>query len=589
MSGSGTSGVRRFRQLAAWPAAGTLVLGLTVTGCGGTDGGSGLAADANLAGTAAADGFNDATVQSGGKVTWAIGKTVENWNLLSADGNTFDSGQVLNGIYPYTFIANPSYSVAMNPDLLESAAQTGTSPQTVVYRIKQDAVWSDGVPIDADDFVYAWQVQNGADANIPNATSIGYDQIQSVTGSDGGKTVTVVFKTPFADWKSLFGPLYPAHVARQHGSDEASFTWFGANPPTVSGGPFTVSSVSSDRSSVTLSRNAKYYGPAARLDQVVFRSITDSTQEPAALRNREVDGIYPQPQADLVNQVKSMGGAVTYHIDSGLQFEHFDFNLKNPVLGDKTWGKTLRTAMFTAVDRTDMLSKTIWQFQPTATTLDNRMFVHNQARYQDNLAKYGLGSGDAAKARKLLTDAGFKNAATGGRLTAPDGATIPAFSLKYTAGDEIRQDESDLFAADMAKLGITVDVSPTDNLGATLSQSGTNYTYDIVVFAWVATPFPASANQPLYVTGGGSNYGGYSNPEVDRWLNAAATATDPAAITTDLNKADDQISQDAYTLPLYQKPTLIAFDPKLGNVRDNSTQIGPTYDIQQWGLKASGS
>jgi peptide/nickel transport system substrate-binding protein len=587
MSGYGTSGARRFRRLAAWSVAGTLALG--PVGCGGTDGGGGAAPDANLAGTAAADGFNSATVQSGGKVTWAIENTVENWNLLSADGNTFDGGQVLNGIYPYTFIANPSYTVTMNPDLLDSATQTGTGPQTVVYKIKQDAVWSDGVPIDADDFVYAWQVQNGTDATIPNATSVGYDQIQSVTGSDGGKTVTVVFKKPFPDWKSLFGPLYPAHIARQHGGGEASFTWFGAHPPTVSGGPFVLSSVAPDKSSVTLSRNARYYGPAAKLDQVVFRSITDSAQEPAALRNREVDGIYPQPQVDLVNQVKNLGGAVTYHIDSGLQFEHFDFNLRNRALGDKAWGRTLRTAMFTAVDRADLLGKTIRQFQPTAATLDNRMFVHNQAGYQDNLTGYGLGSGDVARARKLLTDAGFKNAATGGRLTAPDGTPIPAFSLKYTAGNRIRQDESDLFAADMAKLGITVDVSPTDNLGATLSQSGSNYTYDIVVFAWAATPFPASANQPQYVTGGASNFGGYSNPDVDRWLNAAATATDPGTIATDLNKADDQISQDAYTLPLYQKPTLIAFSPRLANVRDNSTQIGPTYNIQQWGLKASGS
>ncbi len=587
MSGFGSSGGRRLRRFAAWSAAGTLALGLA--GCGGTGGGSGSAADANLAGTAAADSFNSATVRSGGKATWTIEKTVDNWNLLSADGNTFDYGQVLNGVYPSAFIAKPSYAVVMNTDLLESAEQTGASPQTIVYKVKPDAVWSDGTPIGADDFVYAWQVQNGTDANIANATSVGYDQIESVTGTDGGKTVTVVFKTPFPDWKSLFGPLYPAHVAKQHGSDEAAFSWFAAHPPTVSGGPFVVSSVASDKTSVILSRNPKYYGAAAKLDQVVFRSITDSAQEPTALQNREVDGIYPQPQVDLVSQVRSMGSAITYHVDSGLQFEHFDFNLKNPVLGDKTWGRTLRTAMFTAVNRADMLSKTIQQFQSSATTLDNRMFVHNQNGYQDNVAKHGLGLGDTAKARKLLTDAGFKNATTGGRLTTPDGTPVPAFSLRYTVGNKIRQNESDLFAADMAKLGITVNVSPTDNLGATLAQSGSNYTYDIIVFAWVATPFPASANQPLYVTGGGSNYGGYSNPDVDNWLNTAATSTDQATILANLNKADDQISRDAYTLPLYQKPTLIAFYPKLGNVRDNSTQIGPTYNIQEWGLKASGS
>jgi len=586
---SGLSGSRRAR---AWTTAGAAVLALVLGACGGTSGssgGSGSASDTNLAGTAAADSFNNASVGTTGKITWTIEKTVDNWNLLSADGNTFDYGQVLNGIYPFTFIPNPSYAITMNSDLLQSANETSTSPETITYKINPNAVWSDGTPITADDFIYAWQVQNGTDANIPVASTTGYQDIASVTGSDNGKTVTVVYKTTFPDWKSLFGPLYPAHIAKQHGNNEASFAWFGANPPTVSGGPFVLTSVSSDKTSVILDRNAKYYGAPAHVDQVVFRAITDSTQEPTALQNHEVDGIYPQPQVDLVTQVRNMGNTVTYHINSGLSFEHIDFNLKNPAIGNKTWGTTLRTAMFTATNRNDMIAKTIKQFQSSATALNSRVLVANQKGYQDNVTQFGLGTGNLSQAQKMLTDAGFKNATSGGHLTAPDGTPIPAFQMKYTVGNTIRQNECDLFAADMAKLGITVNVSPTDNLGATLSQSGNNYTYDIIVFAWVATPFPASANQPLYTTGGGSNYGGYSNAQVDQWLNTAASTTDTSAQISNLNKADQQISKDAYTLPLYQKPTFIAFYPKLGNVRDNTTQIGPTYNIGQWGIKNSSS
>ena len=570
--------------------AGTVALALGMAGCGAGDGGGGsVGVDTNLSGTSAADSFNSAAVQTGGKVTWAIGNAVGNWNLLSSAGDTFDAKQVLDGVYPYTFVADPSFAITMNSELLESAEQTSASPQTIVYKIKQNAVWSDGVPINADDFVYAWQAQNGSDSRVGNASSVGYDRIQSVSGSDGGKTVTVVFTTPFADWRSLFGPLYPAHVAAQHGGGDAAFAWFGTNPPAVSGGPFVVSSVSSDKTSIVLARNATYYGTPAKLDQVVFRVIGGAGQEADALRGRSVDGIYAHPQADLVEQVRGMGAAVTYHIDSGLQFEHFDFNMKNAALGNPAWGGTLRTAMFTAVDRADMLSKTIQRFQPTAVTLDNRMFVHNQAGYQDDVAKYGLGSGDAAAARKLLAGAGFTGADSGGRLVAPDGSAVPAFSLRYALGDTVRQDECDLFAAEMAKLGITVNVSPTDDLAATLAQNGGNYTYDIVVFAWDATPFPASADQALYMTGGSSNYGGYSDPKVDGWLRAAAGSTDQSVSAADLTKADDQISRDAYTLPLYQMPTLIAFDPKLGNVRDNSTWSGPAYNVQQWGLKTSDS
>ena len=614
---SGTSGARGLRRGTAWCAAAAAAVGLAIglAGCGGSSSGGSVAADVSLAGTAAADSFNSADVQTGGQVTWTIGSAVGNWNLLSTAGDTFDGRQVLNGVYPSTFIANPSYAVTMNSDLLDSATQTAASPQTVVYRIRPNAVWSDGVPIDADDFVYAWQVQNGADTGISADSSVGYDRIKSVTGSDGGKTVTVVFRTSFPDWKSLFGPLYPAHVAKQHGDDAASFAWFGANVPTVSGGPFKVGTVTSNDTvtsngtaasngtSVVLDRNARYYGAAAKLDRVVFRTVADSSQETVALRKRQVDGIYPQPGLSLVDQVKSLGGAVTYRLDSGQRLEHIDFNLRNPALGDAAWGRTLRTAMFTAYSRDDVLSKTIRQFQPASTTLDNRMFVPNQSGYRDDVASTGLGTGDTAKAQKLLTAAGFTNVTTGGRLTAPAGTAIPALVMRYALGEQLRQAECDLFAADMARLGITVDVSPTDDLGATLAAganqssgnssagSGGNHSdgYDIVALAGMATPFPASANQALFATGGRANLGDYSNAKVDAWLAAAATSTDQGAVASDLDQADAQISADAYTLPLYQMPTLIAFDPRLGNVRDNGTAAGPTYNIQQWGLRATDS
>ena len=109
-------------------------------------------------------------------------------------------------------------------------------------------MWSDGTPITADDFIYNWRVQNSRDCpNCAVATTTGYDQVKSVTGTDSGKTVTVVFTKPFTDWKNLWGsgsPVYPAHIAAQHGDintpqgNAESFTWFGKNVPTYSGGPF---------------------------------------------------------------------------------------------------------------------------------------------------------------------------------------------------------------------------------------------------------------------------------------------------------------------------------------------------------------
>ncbi len=573
-------------QTAAWRATTGLVLALCLTACSDSGPGRAVSADTDLAGTAAADSINSSSSDShtGGAVTWAISAPIDNWNLFTRSGDTFDAHQVLGAVYPSAFTVNPSYTVTLNSDLLDSANQTSTSPQTIVYRIKSSAAWSDGTPITVDDFDYAWRAQSADPAAV---STIGYSRIASITGSDHGKTVTVVFAKPFADWKSLFSTLYPAHIAKQHGDIAAASAWFAANAPTISGGPFSLAALSADHTSVTLDRNTHYYGPAAQLDKVVFRVVTGPAQQAAALRDGTVDGIYPQPQSGLIDTIKTMGAAVAYHIDSGLEVEHIDFNLKNATLGGKPWSNTLRTAMFTAFDRDDVLAKTIQRIQPTAVPLDNRMLVRNQAGYQDNLTKHGLGTGDAARARKSLTAAGFTNAALGGRLTAPDGTVIPALSLKYPMGNQIRQAESELFAADAARLGITVNVSPTDNLGATLAQSGGAYRYDLIVYSSTASAFPSAADQAAYTTGGAGNFGGYSNARVDRWLNDAVLSEDQgassqSAVTDYLNKADDQISQDAYSLPIFQWPALIAFSPKLGNVRDNVTELGPTYNLRQW-------
>src|SRR5262249_37507328 len=99
--------------------------------------------------------------------------------------------------------ASPIGTLTLNSDLLVSAKLTRTRPQTVVYQLAPEAAWDDGTPIAADDFVYAWRTQTGA---------AGYDRIASVQGSAGGRTVTVTFRVPYADWQGLFPALYPAHI-----------------------------------------------------------------------------------------------------------------------------------------------------------------------------------------------------------------------------------------------------------------------------------------------------------------------------------------------------------------------------------------
>jgi glutathione transport system substrate-binding protein len=525
-------------------------------------------------------------LKQGGQLTYAIEKNIPNWNLLSSEGNVLETGWVLAGVLPRAFITLPDLTVAMNNDLLDSVKVTNTNPETVVYKIKANAVWSDGTPITANDFVYNWKVQNGRDCpNCTPATTTGYDQIQSVVGSDNGKTVTVTFSKPFTDWKQNWGsgsPIYPAHIATQHGDIKtpqglaAAYSWFGKNVPMYSGGPFQIDNFTNNES-VTLVPNPKWYGLRPKLDRVIYRIITDARQEPTALQNREVQVIYPQPQVDQVQQVRRIPGVSSF-VGLGLSWEHFDLNLANNYLADPA----LRTAMFTAVDRQAIIDKTVGQFTKKIKPLNSHNFVPQESGYEDVVSATGQGSGNLARAKQILTGAGYR--IDGEQLKTPIGMTVPPMRIRYTVGNQVRQAECELFAQQLKPLGITVQVVPTDDLGATTTRGD----YDIIVFAWVATPFPYANATQTWVTGQGSNFGRYSNPDVDRLIAAAANSTDEALARETLNQADRRLTNDAYVLPLYQKPTFVALYDDVANVRNNSSLDGPQYNIQQWGLRATG-
>jgi peptide/nickel transport system substrate-binding protein len=544
------------------------VVALAAAACGGTSGDEGSKTPTNTV-----------EVKDGGSITYASEKNPTNFNTLSSDGNTFDTQVIVNPVFPSTFDAQPDFSVKMNKDLLVSADVTADEPETITYKINPKAVWSDGTPISADDFIYAWTTANGKDAGYSPASTSGYDQIKSVTGSDNGKTVTVVFDKKYSDWKGLFGPLVPAHFmktlnADPHKAYNEGLT--GDQVKKISGGPYIVSTYASNKQ-VVLTKNSKWWGTPGHLDTIVFRILTDASVEPQALANKEVQIIYPQPQVDLVKQVKGIPGVVA-DVGFGPIFEHFDFNTTHPFLKDLA----LRKALFTAIDRDAILQATVKQFSDKAEVLNNRMLVKGQPGYQDNVTSENLGAGKIDDAKKILTDAGYTGV---GSKLAKDGKAVPALRMRYTEGNKIRQTECELFQAAAAKLGVQVTIQTTDDLGGTLDSRD----FDVIVFAWVGTPFPNSANGPLYITKGGSNYPNYSNSVVDAALKDAAVQLDQSKAQEDLNKADLQITKDAVTLPLYQKPTFLAYLDTYGNIHNNSTSVGATYNIAQWGLKKSAS
>src|SRR5687768_17169178 len=167
-SSRGRSGSPMRRSRSASLAAVAAVATLVLAACGGGGGGDGDG-DASEGGVFEDCGANPNTcnavpaaqMQPGGTLTFAIEKNIPNWNLNSSEGNVFETGMAMKTMLPYTFTTTPDLKQSLNESFLVSAEQTNTSPQTIVYQIRPEAVWNDGTPITADDFVFQWRTMNG--------------------------------------------------------------------------------------------------------------------------------------------------------------------------------------------------------------------------------------------------------------------------------------------------------------------------------------------------------------------------------------------------------------------------------------------
>ncbi len=517
---------------------------------------------------------NTGKKKTGGTITYAINKDIKAWNTLSSAGNTLEYSHAMFGIMPRVHVYYPDLSVQVNKDLMDSVEITSKAPMTVVYKIKKEAVWNNGDPVSVDDFIYTWKVQNGKDCpGCKSASTSGFSSVESVTGSDGGKTVTVVFKDPFPDWQAMFVPLYPGKLAATKGDLAASFTWFEQNVPTYSAGPYKVEKFEPNFA-LTLVPNEKWWGEKATLDKVIFRIFAKDSELVPAMRNREINVMTPIPTADLVSQAKELTDS-NWYLGKNLSWEHIDINLKNPFLADKV----LRQAIFTAIDRQAIIDKTVNQYAPGTKPIGNHNFVPGMPAYKDHVEASGQGKGNIDGAKKILTDAGYK--IEGGKLLTPAGAAVPPLRMRHTTGNQLRKDSCELVANTLKNLGIEVKVEQTDDLGGTLTKGD----FDIMIFAWVLSPLRIGGARQLWHSTSSSNYGKWSNAESDRLLDEAAkTLGDDAKAHDLINQANALMVADAYVLPLFQRELFVSANKQYINLRPNPTNHGAVYNVGSWGL-----
>ncbi|MBT3167893.1 ABC transporter family substrate-binding protein [Streptomyces sp. Vc74B-19] len=393
-------------------------------------------------------------VADGGTLRWAVDTVPDTLNTFQADADGTTS-RIAEAVLPSMYRTDERGRAVRNADYLASAEVVDTEPkQVVVYRLAQQAVWSDGREIGAADFAAQWRALSGKDTAYWTARNAGYDRIEKVERGKNDLEVKVTFSRPYADWKSLFTPLYPKEVM---GTPD-SFNDGARKKLKVTAGPFTVEKVDSKEDEVVLARSPRWWGSPPKLQKIVLRAVphdkrvsalSDGTLDlaeidPEAARRVTVaalpqDGNTPLmgPEADrsaadalrswavangtdedaadeevsareklrkkaekYARQQKALSG---FEVRKSLEpaFTQLALNGAEGPLADER----VRRAVARALDREDLAASVLKPLGLPSEPVGSHLALSGQAAYADNSG--ALGKQDAKEARALLADAGW--------------------------------------------------------------------------------------------------------------------------------------------------------------------------------------
>ncbi|MCD9873715.1 ABC transporter family substrate-binding protein [Streptomyces guryensis] len=406
---------RAVARAVAFLAAGVLVLpGLT--GCASED-----KAGKPLAGPDIAPADRD-LVADGGTLRWAVDDVPETLNTFQSDADA-TTNRVAQAVLPSMYRLDRNGRPQRDSDYLESAKVVQTEPkQVVLYKLAQQAVWSDGREIGAADFAAQWRALSGKDNAYWTARNAGYDRIEKIERGANDLEVKVTFARPYADWQSLFSPLYPKDVM---GTPD-SFNDGARRTLKVTAGPFALKAVDHKNNQVSLVRNPRWWGRPAKLSEIDLMAVP-LDKRPAALAGGEIDlaeidssaaqriapaggakgsAALPGPEArraaarTLPADAEGLSG---FEVRKSLEpvYTQLALNGADGPLADER----VRRAVARALDRKALAEAVLKPLGLPAVPVGSHLALSGQAAYEDNSG--ALGGQDTAQAQALLTDAGW--------------------------------------------------------------------------------------------------------------------------------------------------------------------------------------
>ena len=485
---------------------------------------------------------------------------------VAVDGTSFEVlAAVTEGLY--SLDADGSAIPAM-ADKVEKSEDGLTYTVTL-----KDAKWSNGTPVTANDFVFAWRrlvdpktaseyAFMGGIAGLKNADDISAGKVSpdqlGVTAKDD-KTLVIELDTPVPFFESLmaFPSFFPVNEEFYNKCGDK----FATTVDTIlCNGAFKVTSYEPAATTINLEKNADYWdADKVQLSGIQYQVIKDSQQAMLAYQNGDLD-------------VATLSGEQVEQFQADPEFQsimagylwYISPNLKTPGLENEN----LRKALALSYDKDAIVNNILKDGSikadfavPTllATGPDGKDFRDGTDTYLSTDKAKALEYYDKAK-EELGKD---------------------SFSYTMIVEDtESAQNVAQFIQAEIQKTlpGVTINIEtmPKKNRVERMQEG----TFELGLTRWGPDYADPMTYLDMWTTDSPSNYGFWSNAEFDQIIQSAKKgelALDVNARWDALKKAEKMVMDEAVIFPVYQKGNAVMIKKNVSGIEFHSVAINRVY------------
>src|SRR5450830_366274 len=450
----------------------------------------------------------------------------------------------------------------------------------------RDASWTDGTPVTAYDFEYAWRRALSPELASPYAYQIYYVYggqafntsikvgtkyyVQAVdakgnplTKKEGGKDVPVpnmakeidpsknvgvkaldaktlkVYlqaPTPYFLALTAFPTLLPVCKAVVSTNDK----WASDVKTYVTDGPFKLTEWSHNEKMVFVKNPTYWDKDKVKLTKITYYMVNDSTTALSMYQSGQLDAAALVPASELSKLVASGDVKILPYLGT----QYFLFNVPEKPFSDVRVRKALtlainRQQITTAVTKGGEIPALAVVPHGIADALPGSDFrTVGGSYFKDN---------DITTAKALLAQAGY-----------PNGKGFPAFTLTFSSSDLHKSMAEAIQQMWKKNLGITCTLR-SEERGVWLDDM-VNINYDVSFAGWIGDYMDPNTFLDLWVTGGGQNSTGYSNKAYDALIAKEKATVDPKVRMATLHAAEKILMTEMPILPIYfyTNPVLVS-------------------------------